>query len=30
VRAGQVQPAPAGDGKVIYKAGAISFLMRKP
>lgn len=30
VRAGQVQPAPAGEGKVIYKVGAISFLMRKP
>ncbi|HEY2861372.1 MAG TPA: MBL fold metallo-hydrolase [Terracidiphilus sp.] len=30
VRAGKVQPSPAGEGKVIYKVGAISFLMRKP
>jgi glyoxylase-like metal-dependent hydrolase (beta-lactamase superfamily II) len=29
VRASQVQPTPARDGKVIYKVGAISFLMRK-
>jgi glyoxylase-like metal-dependent hydrolase (beta-lactamase superfamily II) len=30
VRAGQVPATPAGDGKVIYKVGGISFLMRKP
>jgi glyoxylase-like metal-dependent hydrolase (beta-lactamase superfamily II) len=30
VRAGKVQPSPAGDGKVVYKLGSISFLMRKP
>jgi glyoxylase-like metal-dependent hydrolase (beta-lactamase superfamily II) len=30
VRAGQVQATPAGEGKVIYKVGGISFLMRKP
>ena len=30
VRAGKVQPSSAGEGKVVYKVGAISFLMRKP
>jgi glyoxylase-like metal-dependent hydrolase (beta-lactamase superfamily II) len=30
VRAGKVQPTPASDGKVIYKVGDISFLMRAP
>lgn len=30
VRAGQVQPTAAGEGKVTYKVGAITFLMRKP
>ena len=30
VRAGRVQPAPAGEGKVIYRVGGISFLMRRP
>jgi glyoxylase-like metal-dependent hydrolase (beta-lactamase superfamily II) len=30
VRAGQVAATPAGEGKVVYKLGAISFLMRKP
>jgi glyoxylase-like metal-dependent hydrolase (beta-lactamase superfamily II) len=30
VQAGQVSATPAGEGKVIYKVGAISFLMRKP
>jgi glyoxylase-like metal-dependent hydrolase (beta-lactamase superfamily II) len=28
VRAGKVKPTPAGDGRVIYKVGDISFLMR--
>jgi glyoxylase-like metal-dependent hydrolase (beta-lactamase superfamily II) len=28
VRAGQVQPKPAGVGKVLYQVGNISFLMR--
>jgi hypothetical protein len=30
VQAGQVQPKPAGVGKVIYQVGNISFLMRPP
>jgi glyoxylase-like metal-dependent hydrolase (beta-lactamase superfamily II) len=30
VQAGQATATPAGEGKVIYKVGAISFLMRKP
>jgi glyoxylase-like metal-dependent hydrolase (beta-lactamase superfamily II) len=30
VQAGQAAAAPAGEGKVIYKVGAIAFLMRKP
>ena len=30
VQAGQVQPKPAGVGKVIYQVGDISFLMRPP
>ncbi|HEY3705886.1 MAG TPA: MBL fold metallo-hydrolase [Terracidiphilus sp.] len=30
VRARQVQPSPLGSGKVVYKVGAISFLIRKP
>jgi glyoxylase-like metal-dependent hydrolase (beta-lactamase superfamily II) len=30
VRAGKVQPTPAGDGKVLYKVGDISFLMKAP
>ncbi len=30
VRAGQATATPAGEGKVIYKVGAIAFLMRKP
>jgi glyoxylase-like metal-dependent hydrolase (beta-lactamase superfamily II) len=30
VRGGQVQATPAGEGKVVYKVGGISFLMRKP
>lgn len=30
VRAGKVKPTPAGDGRVIYKVGDISFLMRPP
>ena len=30
VQAGQVQPKPAGAGKVIYQVGDISFLMRPP
>jgi glyoxylase-like metal-dependent hydrolase (beta-lactamase superfamily II) len=30
VGAGQVQPKPAGNGKVVYKVGNISFLMRPP
>ena len=30
VQAGQVQPKPAGVGKVIYRVGNISFLMRPP
>ncbi len=30
VRAGKVSETPAGEDKVIYKVGAISFLMRKP
>ena len=30
VRAGKAQPTPASNGKVIYKVGDISFLMRAP
>ncbi|HKF50213.1 MAG TPA: MBL fold metallo-hydrolase [Terracidiphilus sp.] len=30
VRAGQVPASPAGEGKVIYRVGRFSFLMRKP
>jgi glyoxylase-like metal-dependent hydrolase (beta-lactamase superfamily II) len=30
VQAGQVQPKPAGVGKVIYQVGNVSFLMRPP
>jgi hypothetical protein len=30
VQTGQVQPKPAGVGKVIYQVGNISFLMRPP
>jgi glyoxylase-like metal-dependent hydrolase (beta-lactamase superfamily II) len=30
VQAGQASATPAGEGKVIYKVGAIAFLMRKP
>lgn len=30
VRAGKVPSSPAGPGKVIYRVGAISFLMRPP
>ena len=30
VRAGKIAPAPAGTGKVTYKVGDISFLMRAP
>jgi glyoxylase-like metal-dependent hydrolase (beta-lactamase superfamily II) len=30
VQAGQATATPAGEGKVIYKVGAISFLMRTP
>lgn len=30
VRAGKAPPSPAGDGKVTYKIGEISFLLRAP
>jgi glyoxylase-like metal-dependent hydrolase (beta-lactamase superfamily II) len=30
VRAGKIQPSPDSPGKVLYKAGDISFLMRAP
>ena len=30
VQTGQVQPKPAGAGKVTYQVGDISFLMRPP
>jgi glyoxylase-like metal-dependent hydrolase (beta-lactamase superfamily II) len=30
VRTGKIQPSPASPGKVLYKVGDISFLMREP
>ena len=30
VQAGQVQYRPAGEGKVIYEVGSVTFLMRSP